>query len=672
MKMKCTFFLLLGAPFLSQAQNTCSTAAAITAGNTYVVTAVDGTDVPTVICTTNGTGQTAAEWYTYTPTADYTVTLTTDLPGTNGVDTRFHVYSGVCGALTCVAGDDDGGSGLTSMATFNVTNGTTYIIAFDNRWSSNGFNFLLTESNIVVPATPPVTFTAFTFPTITGTYGLATTDMNGDFLDDIVTVSASSVQILYQQISGAFVTSNIPTSTTMYQPSWSMAIGDFDKNGFNDMLYGSGSGVTFMKANATGTAFTEISGPEYIFCQRTNFVDINNDGNLDAFSCHDIDPNVYYLNDGSGNLVFHTGGLGDHPEGGNYGSIWTDYDNDGDQDLFIAKCRGGASTAKIDELHRNDGNGVFTDVSVAAGMANPSQSWSSAWNDFNNDGWMDALIGASSTDDGGHFLMKNNGDGTFSNVTAGSGWDSNPSLSIEHVSFDFDNDGFTDVMGGGNKILFGNGDMTFFPITYAFTSGSVGDLNNDGFLDIRNGSTVYMSNKNDNNWITINLQGIQSNSNGIGARVEIYGSWGKQIRDIRSGDGFRYMNTLNAHFGIGTATTIDSMFVKWPSGKIDQVNNPTINQPITVVEGSHPLSLVEVNGKKISLYPNPTTDYLTIENFDLLDASHIEIYTQLGQRVMNSDKKEAKISLSGLVSGRYFLVIKTKSGKQYSESFVKQ
>lgn len=670
MKINFTFFLLLGMPVLSQAQNTCATAVPITAG-TYVVSAVDGTDVPTLVCTTNGSGQTAGEWYSYTPSANYTINLTTDLAATAGADTRFHVYSGVCGALTCVSGDDDGGSGLTSTASFNVTGGTTYTIAFDNRWTSSGFSFELTESPIVVPPTPPITFTANTFPSISGTYGLAVTDMNGDFLDDIVTVSASSVQILYQQISGAFVTTNIPTTNTMFQPSWSMAIGDIDKNGFNDMLYGSGNGVTFMKANATGTAYTEISGTEYVFCQRTNFVDINNDGNLDAFSCHDIDPNVYYLNDGSGNLTFHQGGLGDHPEGGNYGSIWTDYDNDGDQDLFIAKCRGGASTAKINELHKNNGDGTFTDVSIVSNMADPIQTWSSAWNDFDNDGWMDAAVGASSTDDGTHKLMKNNGDGTFSNVTAGSGWDTNPSLNIEHVSFDFDNDGFADVLGGGNKIMFGNGDMTFFPMVYSFSNGAIGDLNNDGFLDIRNGNTVYMSDKNDNNWITINLQGIESNSNAIGARVEIYGAWGKQIRDVRSGDGFRYMNTLNVHFGIGTATVIDSMLVKWPSGHIDQVNNPTINEPLTVVEGSHPLSLLEVDGKKIALYPNPTTDYLTIENFDLLDASSIQIYTQLGERVLETQKKDSKISLTGLASGRYFLVIQTKSGEKYSESFIK-
>lgn len=669
--MKTGFIcLLIGLPVLANAQNTCATALPITAG-TYSVTAVDGTDVPTVICAPNGTGATAAEWYTYTPTDDYTVTVSTDLPGTAGADTRVHIYTGTCGALVCVTGDDDSGSGLTSLATFNVTSGTQYTIAFDNRWSSAGFDFELTESVIVPPVVAPVTFTGYNFPTINGTYGLAVTDMNGDFLDDIITVSASNIQILYQQTFGAFITTNIPTTTTAFQPNWSLAIGDIDKNGFNDILYGGGSGVTFMKANATGTAYTEISGSEYIFSQRSNFVDINNDGHLDAFVCHDIDPNVYYLNDSSGNLVFHQGGLGDHPEGGNYGSIWTDYDNDGDQDLFIAKCRGGASTAKINELHRNDGGGVFTDVSVQANMADPIQTWSSAWNDYDNDGWMDALIGASSGDDGMHKLMHNNGDGTFTDITAGSGWDTNPSLNIEHVSYDFDNDGFADVLGGGNKIMFNNGDGTFSPVVYNFTNGSIGDVNNDGFLDIRNGNTIYINDRNSNNWITINLQGIQSNYNGIGARVEIYGAWGKQIRDVRSGEGFKHMNTLNVHFGLGTATQIDSMFIKWPSGHIDQINDPAINQPLTVVEGSSPLGLLAINGIKLNLHPVPTQDILIIDNLHLLDATSIYIYNQLGNQVMKVPAQQEHITVSHLAGGRYFLVIETKDGQRYSETFIK-
>jgi len=669
MKRKITTILLLGLPLVNFAQNTCATAQPITAG-TYTVATINGSGVP-MVCTQDGISGTAGEWYTYTPTDDYSVTVTTALPGTGGTDTRFHVYTGTCGALTCVAGDDDGGGNLMSMATFNVTNGTTYLIAFDNRWTANGFDFQLTEGPVVPVITPPVTFTAQNITGDGGMYQIAVADMNGDFLDDIVSVSYSSVRINYQLSGGGFNAQEIPTSTADYTPDWSMAIGDIDKNGFNDMLYGSGNGVTFMKANATGTGYTEASGPQFVFSQRSNFVDINNDGHLDAFVCHDISPNVYYLNDGLGNLQFHQGGLGDYPDGGNYGSLWTDIDNDGDVDLFIAKCRGGGSNAKIDELHRNDGNGNFTDISVASNMADPQQSWSAAWNDYDNDGWMDALVGASSPDDGMHRLKRNNGDGTFSDVTAGSGWDANTSLNIEHVSYDFDNDGFTDVMGGGNKIMFNNGNMTFSPANYGFSEGSIGDLNNDGFLDIRTGTTVHFNNGNNNNWIKIHLQGIASNYNGIGARVEIYGDWGKQIRDVRSGDGFGYMNTLNVHFGIGQATEIDSLIIKWPSGQIDNVPNPTINEPITIVEGSGPLSLLSFDDKKIVVHPVPATDELNIDNIELLDVKTLRIYSQTGEVVSSFDKGMSKVAISQLPKGRYFLVIETLAGEKYSESFIR-
>jgi hypothetical protein len=268
--------------------------------------------------------------------------------------------------------------------------------------------------------------------------------------------------------------------------------------------------------------------------------------------------------------------------------------------------------------------------------------------------------------------MKNDGDGTFSDATAGSGWDTYPSLNIEHVSFDFDNDGFADVLGGGNKIMFNNGDMTFSPVDYAFTNGSIGDLNNDGFLDVRNGGTIYMNDGNANNWIKINLQGVESNGNGIGARIEIYGAWGKQIRDVRSGDGFKYMNTLNAHFGIGTATQIDSIYIKWPSGNIDHIIDPTINEALTVVEGSSPLSLVEVNGKKVTLFPNPATEMITINNLSLLKPVSVTVLSNIGKEVMKQDKNNPQINISTLASGLYIVIVETASGERYSETFIKK
>jgi len=668
--MKSKFYLLgfFALPFFAKSQNTCATALPIMAGN-HNVTAVNGTEFPSIACANGGTADvTAAEWYVYTPTANYSVTVTSVLAGSEGVDTRLHVFTGACGALSCLVGNDDAGGTTQSTATFTAVAGTPYIIVFDNRYSSNGFNFSISETPIVLP---PVTFTPNNSLSISGDYRIGVVDMNGDFLDDIVSVSANNIQILYQQVSGAFITANYPTTGVSFLPSWSLAAGDFDKNGFNDLLYGDGTGVTFMKANATGTGYTATSGTQYVFSQRSNFVDINNDGHLDAFVCHDVDPNVYYMNDGLGNLVYNQGGLGDHPEGGNYGSIWVDYDNDGDQDLFIAKCRGGSSTANINELHRNDGNGVFTDVSVASNLADPLQTWSSAWNDYDNDGFLDAVIGASNFEHGTHKVMKNNGDGTFSDVTAGSGWAENTSMNIEHVSFDFDNDGFADVLGGGGKIMFGNGDLTFTPFAYAFQSGQIGDLNNDGFLDIKNGGTVHFNNGNDNNWIKVNLVGVASNYNGIGARVEIYGAWGKQIRNVQSGNGFRFMNTMNAHFGIGTATEIDSILVKWPSGTIDINVGAPINGAITFVEGTSPLSLVKLDGKNIKIFPNPTTQFVEIENIDLMNVAEISVVSYLGNEVLKINGTSSKIDVSTLVSGQYILVIKTKDNVKYSESFMK-
>lgn len=667
MKMKHLLSLLMIAPAILNAQNTCSTALLVTPGS-YIVDTIDG-DVSPTSCLASG--ETAGEWYVYTASNNYNLVVTTDLAVNSGGDTRFQVYNGNCGSLTCYAGDDDSGNGYLSYDEFVVYAGQTYYIVFDNKWSPNGFTFEIQENPYVEPVLPPISFTSGTVAT-SGNYSIAVTDMNGDYLDDIISVSGNQVQILYQQTSGGFVPTTIATSDADFNPSWSMAIGDFDKNGFNDLLYGGGSGVTFMKANADGTAYEEISGPEYVFSQRSNFVDINNDGHLDAFVCHDVDPNVYYLNDGSGNLLFHQGGLGDFPEGGNYGSIWVDYDNDGDQDLFIAKCRGGGSDAKYNELHRNDGNGVFTDVSISSNMRDPVQTWSSAWNDYDNDGDLDAIIGASSLADGHHKFMSNNGDGTFSDITTGSGWDIYNSLSVEYYSFDFDNDGYADVFGGNNNIMFNNGDLTFDNQVYSINTGAVGDLNNDGFLDIQNGSTVYYNDGNANNWVKINLKGIASNYNGIGARVELYTANGRQIRNVQSGVGFKYMHTLNVHFGIGTQTAIDSILIKWPSGTIDNIINPDINSTVHVVEGGHPLSTLVLNGKKVSLFPNPTTTDLMIENLEVEEVNSISIHSYAGQEVMRLEATKEPINVSALNNGLYVVTIHLKNGEKYSETFIKK
>jgi len=656
--------------FTAKAQNSCAEAIAITAG-TYVVEIINGSPVP-IACI--GSPASNAEWYQYTPTEDHSVTVTTDFViNTNG-DTRFQVYSGTCGALVCVGGDDDSGiiSGNTgsylSVETFAALVGNTYYIAFDNHWKSDGFTFELKES-VYIP--PQVAFTPAAI-SLSGSYKMCVVDMNGDYLDDVVGVSNNQLNILKQNAGGGFTSVTVPTPNVNFQPSWSIAAGDYDNNGFNDLLYGDHSGVSFLKANSTGTAYTHTSGSQYVFSQRSNFVDINNDGHLDAFVCHDVAPNVYYLNDGNGNLAFHQGGIGDYPTGGNYGSIWMDYDNDGDQDLFIAKCRGGNFGANIDELHQNNGSGVFTNVSIAAGMNEISQSWSSAWGDFDNDGFMDTVIGMSSDENGGHKLRKNNGDGTFTDVTAGSGWDTFTGTNHENVAHDFNNDGLVDVFTASNTMMINAGGMVFNPTEIMATNGAIGDLNNDGFLDIQNENTIYYNTGNDNNWIKISLQGTDSNRNGIGARVEIYGAFGKQIRDVRSGDGFEFMSSLNVHFGIGQVTKIDKILVRWPSGAVDTIFDPMINQSILVLENST-LGVTENTNPFFSVHPNPAAGIINI-TFDTnaTQISQAEIFDINGKSVLKTTINDKEIDVHSLSTGTYILSLKDTDGKNHTQKFIKK
>ncbi|MDP2161605.1 MAG: RNA-binding protein, partial [Flavobacterium sp.] len=174
MKKNYALLFALFFTYAVSAQSSCAAALEITSGS-HSMGIVDGSG-PTLYCVTSGTA-TAALWYKYIPTEDYSVTVTTDLPINNGKDTRFHVYSGTCASLVCVAGDDDSGSGFLSVANFNVTAGTTYIIAFDNRWLTlaNNVTFQLIENAPAEPEIPveqiavPVSFTTQVV-SILGTY----------------------------------------------------------------------------------------------------------------------------------------------------------------------------------------------------------------------------------------------------------------------------------------------------------------------------------------------------------------------------------------------------------------------------------------------------------------------------------------------------------------------
>ncbi|MGH2667046.1 FG-GAP-like repeat-containing protein [Flavobacterium sp.] len=670
---KITLLVILCFGFhTSNAQNTCATALPISVG-TFTAGTITGSPPPTLCA---GTGNaTAGQWYTYTPTQNYTVTITTDLVANTGKDTRFHVYTGNCAALTCYSGDDDSGiigtNSYLSVATFNVTGGTTYYIAFDNRWSSSGFDCQLIEQPLVVPL---ISFTPQAIPSSSTICSV--TDMNGDFLDDIVTVQTNQMTVLTQQAAGGFTSALYALPGLTAKPDWSIASGDFDKNGYNDVVFGSGSRLTVIRANATGTGYTEIPYPQGIFTQRTNFIDINNDGHLDLFACHDVAQSYSYRNDGTGNLVFDTTFFPTLAVGGNYASIWSDYDNDGDMDMYLAKCRGGAPVGdpqRINLLYKNNRvsatpSNSYTESGAAAGVNDGAQSWSTAIEDFDNDGDMDFLLSNISDT---NKLYKNNGDGTFTDIYTTTGIDAQVG-SWELQAGDFNNDGWIDFLWQNNKQMYlNNGNMTFTGFTLPFSEGGIGDLNHDGFLDVQYAGTVYYNVPNANHWITINLQGVQSNRNGIGARVEIYGAWGKQIREIRSGNGFSHQSSLNAHFGIGAETAITKVIIRWPSGTVDTIDNPASNQALLVLEGST-LDVKSFVNSDFAVYPNPVKDILNIKVKNGNSIQMVQLFDLNGKMVLDTKVKDDAISVHSLSKGTYLLLLRDENGKDYAQKIIKE
>ncbi|MBL4682980.1 MAG: VCBS repeat-containing protein [Nannocystaceae bacterium] len=465
---------------------------------------------------------------------------------------------------------------------------------------------------------------------MTSGVALGITDMNNDGLDDIVRLDDTQfLEIEYQQLDGSFERYEFGE---VGGSSWSLSLGDVNNDGYTDIFTGGAyNGLKVLTASADGTTFTSVTletppdspgfPPPGVFLQCSNFVDIDNDGSLDVFACHDNGLSAPYSNDGTGEFTYAPGLISavstiPSDNSGNYGSIWSDYDNDGDLDLYIAKCSLGnndpLSGRRTNLLFRNEGNGNWTEVAESAGLRPLAQSWSLDFGDIDNDGDFDAFL---INHDQLSILYRNDGPGeaigTFTEITASAGIAADLGSmgnGIQNHFEDFDNDGFIDLLVTGNdgqhRLFMNNGDLTFTRAVDPFPTGGlgihsavVGDLNNDGQMDVLAGfafsynspsdnpDRLLLNPGNDNNWIAFRLHGDQSNRSAVGARIEITGPWGTQVREVRAGESYGISNTLMRHFGLGSVEAIDTVTISWPSGQVDTFDYAAVNTVHDVMEG---------------------------------------------------------------------------------------
>jgi hypothetical protein len=336
-----------------------------------------------------------------------------------------------------------------------------------------------------------------------------------------------------------------------------------------------GEGDHLFHNNGDGT-FTDVSDkagvadkPGY-YGLGAVFVDINNDGKPDLLVGNDSTPNYLYLNKGDGTFddVSYASGYALNEAGRETASMGIavgDYENKGLLDVF--------NTTFSDDykpLYHNEGDANMTDVSYHLGIAEisvPFLSWGDAFMDYDNDGWKDLLMSD------GHVYPE------ADKYAWGTSWKQRPMLfrNLEGKKFEpvpaVEGTGLADVIAGRGM--------------------AVGDLFNNGKLDavinVMDGHPVLLRNvdRDKNHWLELKLVGgPKSPRDAVGATVYVTCNGMKQREDVISGGSYLSSNDPRVHFGLGTATSADSVEVHWPSGKVEKFTVPGADRIVTLTEGT--------------------------------------------------------------------------------------
>lgn len=383
-----------------------------------------------------------------------------------------------------------------------------------------------------------------------GEVGMTWADFDNDGDLDVYLVGLRSD--LYRNDNGTF--NRVTTGTIglgQNYNAWAGAWGDYDNDGHVDLVLAAPfgfNGITttnFLFHNNGDGTFAKVDTTP-ITSQTAPFTvpswsDYDLDGDIDLFigsgpANGTIAADFYYKNmlteSGTAFFIRMTDNFAVEPRDGQNVN-WIDYDNDGDLDMYVSNYVGNTS-GLVNHMYRNDG-GTYTKITSGAIVSDAQSSLGNIWEDFDNDGDLDCFV----TNEQGstNRYYRNDGGGAFTRI------DGTP-LSVDNTPH--------------------NG-------------ASAGDFDNDGDLDIFAWSTpasfrrLYRNDlASDNHWIRFELQGTVSNRASLGATVRVKAVIGGvpiwQMRHISAQNAFNGHSSLFPHFGLGDATLVDSVIVTWPSG----------------------------------------------------------------------------------------------------------
>jgi hypothetical protein len=440
-------------------------------------------------------------------------------------------------------------------------------------------------------------------------------DYDNDGLLDLLVARFGTPILYHNEGHGKFKNVTATSGLNKFGNTIAVIAFDYDNDGKLDLLFGNyfgpanlldlkdphvlpnnldnatnGGGVTLWHNTGHGTFedVTEKAGLGKLtgWTLDVGHGDFNNDGFQDIYLACDFGTDHVFLNNGDGTFreVTEKATGWDTKKGMNVDVA--DYNNDGWLDIYVTNIYDDYMK-ECAMLWQNMGDGTFADVSAEVGVCDTGWGWAAKFGDFDNDGWQDLFVVNG---------LRSAGSESYLPVLL-------PMLTAPGIDFS-DLNNWPDIgnrswSGFQKKRFFHNqGDSTFREIGAKAGVNNdrdgrgigVIDLDNDGRLDLvqtnANQAPIVYHNVSQGvgNWIELKLIGTRSNRDGIGARVELRAGGLTQIRELDGGNGYSGQSSRRVHFGLGGASKIDHLQVRWPSGHIDALDVP-INKLSHIEEG---------------------------------------------------------------------------------------